>query len=240
MATWLAISCSCAYAQRAAPSDSEIALALADMLQAARAVISSEQYRINNPSIGDKGLTGDVVLARAVDNFKKTTGVDPKSIDPNSRFGRLLDAEMTAIRDVMREAQEVINQAGVGFKGFVPAVFGRLVTEHFRQIIGREADLKVTAPRELVRNRKALPDAWETEAIRARLLSPDWERGKVYATGAKKGSRDAFRMLVPEYYTEGCLSCHGAPKGEVDITGYPKEGGKVGDLGGVISVTLYR
>jgi hypothetical protein len=27
---------------------------------------------------------------------------------------------------------------------------------------------------------------------------------------------------------------------EVDITGYLKEGGKLGDLGGVISITLFR
>jgi len=29
-------------------------------------------------------------------------------------------------------------------------------------------------------------------------------------------------------------------QGEIDITGYPKEGAKEGDLGGVISITLYR
>ena len=34
--------------------------------------------------------------------------------------------------------------------------------------------------------------------------------------------------------------CHGSPQGEIDITGYPKEGGKEGDLGGVISITLYK
>ena len=38
----------------------------------------------------------------------------------------------------------------------------------------------------------------------------------------------------------GCLTCHGEPKGEIDVTGYPKEGGKLGDLGGVISITLFR
>jgi hypothetical protein len=238
LAAWLVISGG--QAQTPESADSNIALALADMLRAARAVVSAEQDRINNASIGDKGLSGDVVLERAVENFKAATGIDPKSVDPHSRFGRLLAAEMTAIRNVMREVQDVINQSGVGFKGFVPAVFGRMVTEHFQQIIGRDAEIKVTAPRELVRNRKALPDAWETEVIRTRLMSPEWEKGKVYAIGAKKGNRDAFRMLVPEYYTEGCLSCHGVPKGEVDITGYPKEGGKLGDLGGIISVTLYR
>ena len=44
---------------------------------------------------------------------------------------------------------------------------------------------------------------------------------------------------MPEYYSKGCLACHGEPKGELDVTGYPKEGGKLGDLGGVISVTLF-
>ena len=48
------------------------------------------------------------------------------------------------------------------------------------------------------------------------------------------------RTAVPEYYAASCLSCHGGPKGEIDITGYPKEGGKEGELGGIISITLYH
>ena len=46
--------------------------------------------------------------------------------------------------------------------------------------------------------------------------------------------------MVPEYYVGSCLVCHGSPKGEMDVTGYPKEGGKVGDLGAAISITLYH
>jgi len=33
---------------------------------------------------------------------------------------------------------------------------------------------------------------------------------------------------------------YGTPKGEMDKTGYPKEGAKLGDLGAVISITLYK
>ena len=51
---------------------------------------------------------------------------------------------------------------------------------------------------------------------------------------------EPFRIAVPEYYAPSCLSCHGEPKGDVDMTGYPKEGAKAGDLGGVISITLFR
>jgi hypothetical protein len=46
-------------------------------------------------------------------------------------------------------------------------------------------------------------------------------------------------MMMPEYYASSCLSCHGSPKGETDITGYPKEGGHEGDLGAIISITLF-
>ena len=236
--TYVAVTVGPAWA--ADPSDLDIALGLSKLLQSARAVISAEQDRINNAAVGDKGLTGDVVLSRGTSAFKEATGTDAMSIDPKSRYGKLLAAEMTAIRDVMTEAQSTINKAGVGFKGFVPAVFGRLVTEHFQQLAAGDAEIKVTAPPELVRNRKARPDEWEISAIRDRLDKPDWEKGKVYSAEAKKGTRDAFRVAVPEYYTQGCLSCHGTPKGELDVTGYPKEGGKLGDLGGVISVTLYR
>ena len=97
-----------------------------------------------------------------------------------------------------------------------------------------------TERRYVVRNRKARPDAWETEQITDRLSSPDWEHGRIVTAEAEVGGRDAVRVLVPEYYSEGCLSCHGEPKGELDVTGYAKEGGKLGDLGGAISITLFR
>jgi Protein of unknown function (DUF3365) len=220
--------------------EEEIALQLADLLRAARAVISTKQGLINDPSIGDKGLTSDVVLDETIARFKENTGMDPTAVDRDSRIGRLFAAQMAAIKEVMDEAQVSINQPGVGFKGFVPAIFARMVNERFEDKVGDQAAIKVTAPAVLVRNRMALPDEWESEHIESKLLSPDWPDGKVFATAAQSDGRDAFRVLVPEYYTAGCLTCHGEPKGEIDITGYPKEGGKLGDLGGVISITLFR
>jgi hypothetical protein len=220
--------------------DLDIALGLSGMLRAARTVIAENQGRINDPDIGDKGLTGEAVLAKAISNFTEATGIKPNEVDAESRFGRLLQAQMAAVRTVMDENQGTINRAGVGFKGFVPAVFGRLVNEEFQNLVGTEARIKVTAPKRFVRNRKALPDKWELAAIDERLTSPQWEKGAIYSAEAMERGRKAYRVLVPEYYSEGCLACHGTPKGENDITGYPKEGGALGDLGGVISITLYR
>jgi hypothetical protein len=220
--------------------DAAIARSLADMLRAARQVISNNQTRINDPNLGDKGLSGQVVLQQAVEIYTKTTGTDPASIDPASRHGRLLHAQMDAIVEATDANQATINAKGVGFKAFIPAVFARLVNEAFESRAKDEAQVKVTAPEQLVRNRKSRPDEWEADVIRSKLLQADWPRSQVYTADATAKGRQAYRMAMPEYYANSCLSCHGSPKGETDITGYPKEGGKEGDLGAVISVTLFK
>ncbi len=43
-------------------------------------------------------------------------------------------------------------------------------------------------------------------------------------------------MVMPIYYAKDCLVCHGEPEGDLDISGYPKEGHKEGDLVGAITV----
>jgi len=236
----LATAASALAAMPSAEEDAAIARSLATMLQEARTVISNNQDLINDPELGDKHLTGQVVLDDAVKGYEKTTGSDPRKIDANSRQGRLLRAMMDAIVAATDENQATINETGTGFKGFIPAVFARLVSEDFNQMAKGDAEVKVTAPAELVRNRKARPDAWEAEIIMAKLLDPQWPKGQSYSAVVDTNSRPAFRVTVPEYYAASCLVCHGSPKGEMDLTGYPKEGGKLGDLGAVISITLYH
>jgi hypothetical protein len=226
----------------ASPEDEDamIAQSLAEMLRDARTVISNNQDLINNPELGDKHLTGQSVLDQAVKSYQKATGVDPTTIDPNSRQGRLLRAMMAAIVAVTDDNQATINQKGTAFKAFIPAVFARLVSEDFNRMAKGEAEVKVTAPPELVRNRKARPDAWEADVMNTKLLSAEWPKGQSYSAVVDTNGRPAFRVAVPEYYAASCLTCHGSPKGEMDLTGYPKEGGKTGDLGAVISITLYH
>jgi hypothetical protein len=220
--------------------DKVVAESLADMLRAAREVISNNQDRINDPNLGDKGLTGEVVLRQTVDIYKKMSGRDPGAVDPASLHGRLLRAQMDAIVEVTNANQATINGKGVGFKAFIPATFARLVNEAFERREKAEAQVKVTAPDQLVRNRKARPDPWESDVMKSKLLAANWPRGEAYVAMTNVDGRPAFRMMVPEYYTQSCLSCHGSPKGEMDITNYPKEGGKLGDLGAAISVTLFK
>lgn len=241
VALWFVFSMAGAsLAEEKANPDLELALQLASLLQSARSVVAAEQAHINDPDIADKGLSGDAVLARATAGYLERTGTDLAAVAPDTVNAKLLAAMSAAVRQVMDENAATINHAGIGFKGFVPAVFARLVNEHFSLAAGDLAVIKVTAPLDLVRNRKSRPDAWEAGVIKDHLLSPDWVKGEVYSEVTEVKGRPAFRAMVPEYYGEGCLACHGAPKGEVDITGYPKEGGTLGDLGGVISITLFQ
>jgi general secretion pathway protein A len=44
--------------------------------------------------------------------------------------------------------------------------------------------------------------------------------------------------MFPLYMTRQCLACHGEPKGTLDKTGYPREGLKLGQNAGAISVVI--
>ena len=220
--------------------DQAMGTRLAELLRAGRNVVSNYQTLINDPAIGDKQLDGERLTREAIALYVKQTGQDVFDGDLTARERRLLEAQLDSMREVMDEQQESINRAGIGFKGFVPAVFARLANEKFGSKVGDDAQLRVTAPEQLVRNRKSLPDEWENSVIQKVFSDSDRPQGSPHTEVTEVNGRPAFRMLLPEYYTESCLSCHGMPKGEVDVTGYPKEGGKAGDLGGAISIVLFR
>lgn len=223
-----------------AETDEEIAISVATLLRSARAVISDRQKHINNPDIGDKGVSSDFVIATAKTNYMKATGNSLDAIDKSSLHGQLIDAELQAIKKVMDEAQTSINEQGVGLKGFLPAVFARLVTQNFKNSANGKATIKLTAPKDYVRNRANRPDKWEQNIIQEVFRSPSHPIGQHFAETADVKGKTAYRLILPEYYKESCLGCHGMPKGERDITGGKKEGGVLGELGGAISVVIYH
>ena len=225
---------------RTAEDDAQIANSLATMLRAGRTVISKNQDRINDPGGGNKGIDGKAVLAEASTIYQQMMGINPASIDRGSLHGMLIRMQMESIAEVMDVHQETINRQGVGFKGFIPAVFSRMVNDAFGRRAAGTAEMKVTAPPYLIRNPQVQPDEWELEVIKTKLLAPAWPKDQPYTAVAPKDGNLAQRTLIPEYYGSSCLACHGSPKGEIDITGFPKEGANEGDLGGIISITLYR
>lgn len=210
------------------------------LYRSARAVISANQDHINNPDIGDKNLNRTTVLEKAKENYKNTTGKELSMGDAGSLEFKSKAALIESIEEVMDDAQGLINEKGKGFKGFLPAVFARQVAEHFNLKTAQKFTLKLTAPKALVRNRANRPDAWESGAIDNLFSKADYEKGKPFFEAADAQGKKAFRYILPEYYVESCLGCHGEPKGAIDISGGKKEGAKLGDLGGAISLTIFE
>jgi hypothetical protein len=218
--------------------DHTVLLHLTTLLRSARQVISDQQDIINEPKAG-KNLIGKNLVEQARTKYAEQTGHPVPSLDPTSAEGQMLQAETDAMREVMDQAQPLINDPHRGFKGFLPAVFAYRVAESFSRKVGELAYLKLTAPAELVRHQPNLPDAWEDQMIKSKFQSAGWKKGDFVEQEAQLNGKKAYRVLIPEYYETSCLPCHGEPRGSTDITGGKREGRKLGDLGGAISGAIY-
>ena len=196
----------------AAVSKEDIAVSMATLLRSARAVISDNQKLINDASKGDKGLSSDAVLAKAKSNYKKATGTDIDTIDGSTLQGELLQAELAAIGEVMDDAQAQINEKGVGLKGFLPAIFARLVTEKFREKKGTVADIKLTAPKNYVRNRANRPDKWEHDVIENQFKSDAHKKGQHVFAWRKRRASLPFALSCPNTTRSLTLAVTAGPR----------------------------
>lgn len=210
--------------------DHTVLVHLTSLLRAARQVISDEQGEM----AAGRALTGKELVERAKAKYAEQTGQALPSLDPMSAEGRMLQAEMEAIQQVMDEAR-----TSGDLKGFVPAVFTYRVAQRFTSKVGEFAYVKLTAPAELIRHQPNTPDAWENDMITGKFQSAGWKKGAFAEEVAELNGKKAYRVIIPEYYESSCLACHGEPKGAMDSTGGRKEGGKLGDLGGAISAGIY-
>lgn len=214
----------------------ELAAELTTLMKSARLVISDNQVMINDAEKGDKGLSADKVLSTAKDNYKKATGKALPTPASGSLEERSQKAMIESILETMNKNQALINEKGKGYKGFLPAVFARQTAEGFTTRMKGEISVKLTAPKELIRNRANRPDEWEHSVIVQQFKKADYVKGRPFSQTVAND----FRYLVPEYYGATCLQCHGEPKGEKDISGGLKEGAKLGDLGGALSLTIHK
>jgi Protein of unknown function (DUF3365) len=215
-----------------AANEAEVAEHLIDIVKIGRGVMSEHMGNINDATKADKGFTGDFVAGQVIERFKKKTKIDlriPNVVPQAGLYLALVEAE----KEVVDEAQPIINRPGIGFKGFIPAVFARKTGEHFYKKSG--VKLKLTGID--YRNASNRPDDFEAEVLRM-FSDARHPKGQTYVRNTMLDGKPVLRMMDPEYATASCLSCHGAPKGGKDITGGHKEGWKEGDLAGAISVVL--
>jgi Protein of unknown function (DUF3365) len=205
---------------------------LATFLNAGRVIIERNQSLINDAGKGDKGFTPEVFERLVLDEFYQQTHIDLKhSPSPlPSTTKDLLTMLLHASKEAVSDAQLVINQRGIGYKNFIPASFGSQAARKFSK------RSKVTIKQTTLdpRNLKNTPDTYE-ETVLKRLATEPASTAPVVEW---INDGQLLRALMPIYYTEDCLSCHGSPKGILDISGYPREGAQVGELAGAISIQI--
>lgn len=142
--------------------------------------------------------------------------------------------QMDAVWTFVDANQDRINYTSGGefeFKGLHCSIAAKAVARLFSM----NSDYEVVFTRTDPRNKADAPDAWEVAALET--FEADGGIAEYYQL-TEYGGDLSLRYCVPLRVERGCLQCHGGPAGEIDITGYPKEGWVEGDLAGATSIVI--
>ncbi|MBI5854487.1 MAG: DUF3365 domain-containing protein [Nitrospirae bacterium] len=215
----------------------ELARLLAILLDSGRVVLAERQPLLNDPSTGDKGFSPVVFEGEVVQEFlQRSGGLDLARLETtkiSDQGKQLLRSLMAAGKEVIEEKQPIVNEKFLGYKNLIPATWGTWTTKKFSQ--RTQARLKQTALD--FRNPNNAPDAFEVGVLR-QFADPNYPReGERVFSEVVDGGR-TMRLMLPLFHKKECLVCHGVPKGDIDISGYRKEGHVEGDSAGAISVTI--
>lgn len=149
--------------------------------------------------------------------------------------GRALAQQMDAVWEFMvanqdRLARVAFTDDGV-YQGLHCAIAGRIIGQSFTM----HSDYTTRFVNFSPRNAVGEPDDYEAAALT--VFHEDGSRADYYGFAEYEG-RQVFRYVAPMTIEEACLQCHGEPAGELDVTGTSKEGWKMGDVGGAISIIM--
>lgn len=148
---------------------------------------------------------------------------------------RALAQQMDAVWEFMVANQDRLSEVafredGV-YQGLHCAIAGRIIGQSFT----KQSDYTTRFVNFSPRNVAGEPDSFEAEALEAFHADP--HRKDFYGFTDYEGEQ-VFRYVAPMTIEEACLQCHGEPVGELDVTGNPKEGWQMGDVGGAISIIM--
>lgn len=148
----------------------------------------------------------------------------------------VLAKQLEIVREYIADKQDIINTdletGNVTFKGLNPARVGAAISKKFSETTNYI--MKTTSLN--YRNPENAPDEYEIKTLKKFQVTKNknatW--GEAYGEDGKK----TIRYMLPLYIKEECLPCHGKPEyeGEIDVTGYKKEGYELGELRGAVSV----
>ena len=206
---------------------------LAILLDSGRAVVNDNQPVFSDPTIKSAFLPPEQFERQLADMFQSRAGTDLHELDSAA----IPDAAKRLLKQLAETSKQVVALAQskeppqVDGKAFIPAVFGERVAGRFAARTGVRMKQTALAPR----NPANAPDAFEQAALEA-FAEPSYPQEKVISEVTAKGG--TIRLMFPLYTTRQCLTCHGEPKGSPDRTGYPREGLRLGQNAGAISVML--
>lgn len=214
--------------------DEGIAKELTVLLKASRAVLVQNKPLIKNPR--GSGIGVDKFMGFTYANYEKMAGKKFKMGGGNlgKAQGMLVDAIKGVVGDVVSGKDKKLDPKG----RFLPAIFARKAATRFGEISGGKMYLKLTTQDKYLVNASNKADAWEKGVIDGKFVTAGWEKGKTFSEMAKHNGKKAFRLILPEYYKAGCMGCHGGDNGAKIHAG--KKAGAAGELGGAISVAIYK
>lgn len=157
-----------------------------------------------------------------------------QAINEMKENGHVLTQQLHSTWEFMSINQDRINYSSDGkfdFKGLNCSTVGRSVGVIFAEKSG----YVIRYVKENPRNPANQPDEFERMSLgkfdRDNAVTADWAI-------VKHNDERLFRYITPLRIDQTCLECHGDPAGEKDISGYPKEGMKLGSLAGAISIIM--
>lgn len=147
---------------------------------------------------------------------------------------RMLVTEMDAVWDFISINQDTINYTFDGdyeYKGLHCAIVGKSVASFF----SLNSDYTIRFTNINPRNMHNAPDEYETTALE--MFASDATDTEYYGIADFEGE-PVFRYVSAMKVSDNCIECHGKPEGEIDATGYEKEGWETGELAGAVSVVV--
>lgn len=102
-------------------------------------------------------------------------------------------------------------------------------------MLASETEYRINPTNLQYRNVLNAPDEFEIEGLTKLKENPSTT--EYFAIKEEKGEM-VFRYMSPLSIDENCLNCHGQPQGELDISGFAKEGLAIGDFAGAVSLTM--
>jgi hypothetical protein len=200
---------------------------LAKTVIAARMIIFSYAGKFVDPTLGDKGFSGEF--------FERQwrAAVEHEMIDATPNQKKIIEKLFWAGRQVIENNQDRLNIKGIAWKHFLPAKWER----EMGQVFTARTGIIIKQPGRTYRSPVNVPDELERSVLQ-RFVDGGRDDNKPHAAFTTMGKQAVYRHMEPIRLIPPCLSCHGKPKGEPDMLGFHKDGLEAGDLIGLMSVTI--